>query len=122
MTENKETVVEKKEPEYQRGVRGNIGTTTAALTIKQMYHAAHFKRVDAEDKRNPNKKVWVKNTGAPSLKMFARKLVAAGDLNAKDFFSHKSGSLNAKRSDVNAKAAAEARLATKSAKHKTGKK
>lgn len=99
--------------ERSRGDRGVVGEATAALTIKQRYHEAHFKRVDAEDKHNPTKKVWFKVEGAPSLKQFARKLLANGDPVAKDWFARKRGSMNAQRSDANIKAAREAAAATK---------
>ncbi len=108
------------EEERPRGDRGIVGEPTAALTLKQRYHEAHFQRVDAEDKHNPTKRRWVKNPGAPSLKQFARELLASGDATAKEWFAHKRGSLNASRSDANLKAAREAASATKTAKRKKG--
>jgi hypothetical protein len=88
------------------------------LTIKQRWHSNSFKRVDAEDKGNPNKRKFVRIPGTPSLKAFARALLKEGDPLAKEWFAHKRGSLNAKRSDANIKAALEARNATKVAKRK----
>lgn len=111
-------VLKEKVEERPRGDRGVVGEATAGLTIKQMYHEAHFKRVDAEDKNNPSRRVWVKNEGAPSLKQFSRKLLVSGDPVAKDWFAHKRGSMNAKRSDANIKAAHEAAFATKTERHK----
>ena len=108
-----EVHTDKKTEDKPRGERGFVGEATAALTLKQMYHQAHFQRVDAEDKRNPNKKVWVQNPGAPSLKRFARKLVASGDTVAKDFFANKKGAKNAQRSEANIKKAMESGSATK---------
>src|SRR5277367_6392855 len=112
--ENKEPVVVKEvKQEYIRGVKGEVGTSTPSLTIKQRYHQAHFDRIDAENKQNPNKKRWNKHIGAPSLKDFARKLVSQGDTVAKDWWEAKNGALNEKRSDNNMKIAAEARTATR---------
>jgi hypothetical protein len=116
--ENKET--EKKEVERTPGPKGVLGTATAGLTIKQRYHAAHFKRVDAEDKSNPGKRVWVKNPNAPSLKQYARGLSIKGDPNAKDWFDHKNGSMNAKRTEANIASAKAAGAATKMEKRKAG--
>lgn len=107
------TVSKEAKHEYKPGNRGEIGQPTAALTLKQRYHQAHFDRVDAEDKKNPSKKMWVKHPGAPSLKQFARGLVSKGDPNAKDWLDHKSGSLNQKRSDANIVIAHAAFAATK---------
>lgn len=125
MSEIEETVeVKEVKQERVRGPSGERGEPTASLTIKQRYHQTHFDRVDAEDKQNPNKKRWIKHTGAPSLKSFARQLVSQGDTVAKDWFEQKNGALNASRSDVNVKAAMEARSATRLAHRKssTGKK
>lgn len=111
--------VEKKEPEYMPGNRGELGVATAALTLKQMYHAAHAQREEAGDKKNPHKKIWVINSHAPSLKQFARKLAAGGDATAKDWFAHKKGFLNAKRSDANEKKTRESASATKLGRKKS---
>lgn len=94
-------VKETKTVEVVRGERGAIGEATSALTFKQRYHEAHFQRVDTKDNSHPNRKTWVKNQGAPSLKQYARKLLLAGDANAKDWFEHKRGSMNAERSEKN---------------------
>lgn len=110
---------EKKEPEqHPRGERGHVGKATAGLTIKQMWRAKHFKRVDANDRFNPRKKMWVAMHKAPSLKAFARLLASNGDVVAKDWFEHKSGSLNAERSDANKGRIALEKQATKAAKRK----
>jgi hypothetical protein len=116
-----ENKTEIKEAEYTRGVRGEIGTATAADTVKQRYHATHYNRVDAEDKRNPNKKRWIKNTNAPSLKQFARKLMASGDANAKDFMANKHGAKDAKRSEANIASTKAAAAATKMGRKATKK-
>lgn len=107
-----------KKEEKVRGDRGDIGQPTAGLTIRQKWHEAHFSRVSAEDKRAPNKRIFVRNPGAPSLKAFARALAKDGDQVAKDWLAHKRGSLNQKRSDANVKAAKEAAFATHAAKRK----
>lgn len=90
-----------KTEERPRGERGELGQATAGLTIKQMWHAAHFTRKDVGDKHNPRKRVFVRNHGAPSLKRFARDLAKSGNDVAKDWFAHKAGSLNTERTDAN---------------------
>ena len=118
MEENKQTKIE--EPQApQRGERGNVGTPTAAQTIKQLWHSAHFKKVSIEnDKGDHIRFDLVQNTGAPSLKRFARLLVGDVSELAKDWLSHKAGSLNAKRTDANIKLAMETGNATKMQKRK----
>lgn len=113
-----ETQDKPKTEERPRGNRGEVGAATAAALLKQRYHQSHFLREGAGDKRNPSKMVWVAKEGAPSLKKFARKLLATGDENAKDFFAHKKGSLNQTRSPANVKAATEAGMATRMEKRK----
>lgn len=119
---NEETVQQpeqkKEKDEKVRGDRGELGTATAGLTIRQRWHEAHFSRVNAGEKHNPNKRIFVRNPGSPSLKAFARALAKDGDQIAKDWFAHKRGSMNQKRSDANVKASMEARTATKAAKRK----
>lgn len=112
------TPTEQKEEQRPRGYNGVLGEATASLTIKQRYHEAYFKRVDAEDKDNPGKRIWVKLEGAPSLRQFARKLLANGDPNAKEWFGNKKGAKDEKRSDANVKAAHDAAAATKTERHK----
>ena len=90
-----------KTEERPRGNRGELGVATAALTLKQMWHAAHFTRKDVGDKHNPRKRVFVRNHGAPSLKKYARELAKSGNQVAKDWFAHKAGSLNTERTDAN---------------------
>jgi hypothetical protein len=109
----------KKEKEVTRGDRGELGTATAGLTIWQRWREAHFTRENANNKHNPNKRVYVRNAGPPvSLKAFARTLLKEGDPVAKEWFANKRGAKNQKRSDANIKAAMEARTATKAAKRK----
>lgn len=102
------------------GERGEVGQPTAALTLKQRWHAAHFTRKDVGDKHNPRKRVWVRNHGAPSLKRYARELAKSGDVNAKDWFAHKSGSLNAERTDANKTRISLEKQKTREAKRKKG--
>lgn len=90
-----------KTEEHAPGQRGELGVATASLTIKQRWHEAHFTLKDVGDKHNPRKRVWVRNHGAPSLKRYARDLAKSGDANAKDWFAHKTGSLNENRSEKN---------------------
>lgn len=120
MSEEKKTEkVEEQAEEVVKGARGELGVATAALTIKQGWHSAHFKQVSIKDAKGEHVKFdLVQNPGAPSLRQYARSLVSSGDQTAKDWFSHKAGSLNAKRSDANIKAAHEAGAATKMQKRK----
>jgi len=113
-----EEKAEKKE-ERTPGARGEVGTATPALTIRQKWHEAHFKRVSADDKHNPTKRLWVPNGGAPSLKKFARELLKTGDPVAKEWFANKKGDKNLKRSDANIKAQREAAMASKAARKKS---
>ena len=88
-------------------------------SIKQLWHSAHFKKVSIEnDKGDHIRFDLVQNTGAPSLKRFARLLVGDVSELAKDWLSHKAGSLNAKRTDANIKLAMETGNATKMQKRK----
>jgi hypothetical protein len=116
------TAVPKETPkqEYTRGVRGELGTASAGQTLKLRYHTTHFDREDAQDRRNPNKKRWVKHHGAPSLKVFARKLASQGDVGAKDWMECKKQALNLSRSEGNTKKAIESRMATRAAHRKSG--
>lgn len=116
--ESEITTTEVAEQARPRGSRGELGEATASLTLKQRYHQSHFKRVDPEDKYNPNKRIWVKNEDAPSLKQFARKLLASGDISAKEWFANKNGAKNVSRSEANIKAAMEASNATKTERRK----
>lgn len=120
MTEEKKTEkVEEKQEELVRGRRGELGVATASLTIKQSWHQTHFKKVGIKNDKGEHVRFdLVQNPGAPSLKQFARSLMNDGSPTAKDWFSHKSGSLNAKRNDANVKAAHEAGAATKMQKRK----
>jgi hypothetical protein len=108
----------KKEKEVTRGDRGELGTATAGLTIWQRWREAHFTRENANRKHNPNKRIYVRKPGAPSLKAFARALAKESDLVAEQWLRNKLGLKNQKRSDANIKAAMEARAATKAAKRK----
>lgn len=107
-----------KKKEETRGDRGELGVATAGLTIRQRWHEAHFTRVNAGLKQNPNKRIFVRNPGAPSLKAFARALAKESDPVAQAWLANKLGAKNQKRSDSNIKAAMEARTATKAAKRK----
>jgi hypothetical protein len=104
--------------EKVHGPRGEIGEPTSGLTIKQLWHQAHFRRVDSSDKDHPFRKSLTRVAGAPSLKSFAAKLAKDGNQVAKDWFDHKDGSLNQKRTEANAIKAAESGRSTKAAKRK----
>ena len=60
-----EEELKEKTEDRPRGDRGELGQATAALTIKQLYHQAWFKRVNAEDKHNPTRMVWVRTPMRP---------------------------------------------------------
>jgi hypothetical protein len=102
------------------GERGEVGQATAGLTIKQRWHEAHFTRKDVGDKHNPRKRVWVRNHGAPSLKHYARDMAKSGDTVAKDWFAHKTGSLNTERTDANKTRISLEKQKTREAKRKKG--
>jgi hypothetical protein len=104
--------------EIPRGPSGEVGKPTASLTIKQMWHEKHFRLEEPSDGKNPRRQVWVARGGAPSLKQFARELVASGDTTAQDWFANKAGVLNEKRSDKNSIAASAAAAATRAEKRK----
>ena len=93
MPEETKTEKTEQKQEVVRGNRGELGVATAGDTIKQMWRAAHFKRSDED--------TWARLPGAPSLKKFARELAKSGNKVAKDWFDHKTGSLNAERSEKN---------------------
>lgn len=101
-----------------RGPKGELGTATAGLLIRQKWHEAHFKRIDTSNRAHPNRKTFMPQKGALSLKAFARKLAKEGDPVAKEWFAHKKGSANQKRSEKNATEAKLAGAATKTAKRK----
>ena len=85
-----------------RGPRGEVGKGSTSKTLKKLWHAA--------------------TTGKHlSLKDFARKLADEGEQVAKDWFAHKHGSLNKKRSEANVARVSLERAATKAAKRKTKK-
>jgi hypothetical protein len=89
-----------KKPEVVRGDRGEVGTATPGLTMRQR---------------------WAESGQSVSLKTFARGLVREGDPVAKSWFANKRGFLNKKRSEANEKAAREAAAATKLTKKKVKK-
>ncbi len=108
--------------EVARGDRGELGVATPALTIRQMWHEAHFTRKDVGDKHNPRKRIYVRNHGAPSLKRFARELAKSGNQVAKDWFANKSGAKNAERSEKNRSRVALEKQASKAARRKRSQK
>lgn len=97
------------EKEVVRGERGEVGTATASLTVKQLWHRACF--VKDEDK-------LVRKPDAVSLKQFARTLLKQDDGSqvAKSWFAHKAGSLNKGRSENSLKRIGLEKAATKSAR------
>lgn len=104
--------------EVPRGNRGELGVATPALTIKQMWHEEHHVLQDVGDKHNPRKQAWVKRSGAPSLKKYARQLAASGNDVAKAWFANKGGETNAKRADKNVTRISLEKQASKAARRK----
>lgn len=90
-------VTEEKVSTVSRGDRGELGTATAGLQMRQR---------------------WAAEAGGGSLKQFARRLLKAGDPIAQEWFANKRGALNAKRTDANIKAAKETSMASKAARTK----
>lgn len=113
MTEEKQSVQE------IRNERGEVGVATSSLTIKQLWHRAHFSLVKANDKQHPGRKRLVENLGAPSLKQFARTLMKGGNEVALAWFANKSGENCKTRSESNVRAARESGLASKLARKAT---
>ena len=97
MEQNIETVVTEADVKRKGGPRGTVGKPTAGLTVKQLWHASE---------------------SGLSLKQWARTQMRSGDATAKAWFDHKDGSLDLKKSDLNVKAAREARVATRTAHRK----
>lgn len=119
--ETTEVVAPLEPTESARGERGEVGTASAGLTIRQLWHAAHFTRKDAGDKDNFRKRIYVPNPGGvPSLKQFARQLLKAGDAVAKEWFANKRGAKNEKRSDKNQTRINLEKIASKAARRKKG--
>lgn len=117
--ENTQQDTEKEQKEgMARGPKGELGTATPALQIRQMWHEACFKRIDTSDRAHPNRKTFMPQKGAVSLKAFARKLAKEGDPVAKSWLANKLGASNQKRSDKNATEAKLIGAATKTAKRK----
>lgn len=105
------------------GPRGEVGKATAKLTLVQLWHNAHFNRHDIGDRTNPRKREWrPKPGGAPSLKQFARKQVAAGNEVAKEWFFNKSGGNDQSRSDKNKSRIMLEKQASKAARKKKSQK
>lgn len=101
------------------GDRGEVGTATAGLAIRQKWHEAHFTRKDVGDKHNPRKRIWVHNPGPRvSLKKFARELLKAGDPVAKAWFANKTGAQNQKRTEKNQSRISLEKQASKAARRK----
>lgn len=89
------------EAQKVRGPRGVVGKATAGLTIKQLWE-------QDGDSRG-------------SLRQFARELARGGNTTAKEWFAHKKGSLNAKRTAANEVAARAAAAATHTERRKPKK-
>jgi hypothetical protein len=109
---------ETKDQEVPPGPRGELGVATTSLTIKQQWHEATHVLEDVGDRHNPRKQEWVRKAGTPSLKQYARQLLASGNELAKDWFARKGGSMNAKRSDSNLSRASAEATASRAARRK----
>lgn len=121
MSEDNTTVVvvETTENAKTRGPNGEVGTSTYSLTLKQRWHAEHFKLVDTSDNAHRNRQSYVAKPDALSLKQFARKLAKSGDENAKAWFANKAGEKNQERSEKNAQLARTCAGATKMGRKKS---
>ena len=113
------TTVAVTESEKVRGPRGEVGTTTPALTLKARWHAEHFKLVDTIDNAHRNRQSYVVKAGAPSLKAYARQLAKSGDKNAETWLANKAGENNQERSAANAQMAKTCAGATKLGRKKS---
>jgi hypothetical protein len=87
-----------------RGERGEVGTASAGQTIKQRWHQVQ-------------KDLGTLSAGN-TLKRFAKRLLKDGDPVAKDWFAHKAGGANAKRTDKNVQRVMAERTASHAAKRK----
>lgn len=119
MSEDKTVAVSETETQKPRGDRGKVGTTTPALTIKQRWHAEHFKLVDTSDNAHRNRQSYVAKPDALSLRAFARQLAKSGDENAKAWFDNKSGLNDQARSAANVQLAKTCAGATKMGRKKS---
>ena len=90
-------VVEEVEQVFTKGERGEVGTATASLLLKQRHSS---------------------EGGGVSLKLFARKLAKDGDEVAKEWLANKLGGSAKARSDKNVALAKTSGSATKAAKRK----
>lgn len=104
--------------EVPRGNRGELGVATAGKTIKQMWHEEHHVLQDVGDKHNPRKQLWVKRSGAPSLRKYAKGLAASGNDVAKAWFANKGGEKNDQRTEKNAGRISLEKQASKAARRK----
>lgn len=120
MVDEKKKTEETAVQEVARGDRGVVGEASAAMTLKQMWHEANHRLVEAGDKTNPHRQAWVLNRGAPSLKQFAKAQAKAGDKVAKEWLANKAGAKNEERSDKNKKRIYEEKVASKAARRKMG--
>ena len=120
MSNDKEVELNETQKEIQRGDRGQVGTPTNSLTIKQRWHEATHILKEVGHTNNPHKQAWVRKAGTPSLKKFARQLLASGDQLAKDWFACKNGALNESRSEKNRARVAVEATASKQARRKKG--
>src|ERR1700676_3854966 len=91
------------EPSLNLHDRGIVGVATASLKVKKGWAEAK--------KTNPRL----------SLKMYARKQVAAGDLDAREWLENKAGLKNQKRTDANVALPRQWASATKTSRRATKK-
>lgn len=120
MSEDNTTVaVVETDTQKTRGPKGEVGASTPALTLKQRWHAEHFRLEDTSDNAHRNRQSYVAKMGALSLKKYARQLAKSGDKNAEAWLDNKAGVNNQERSAANAQMAKTCAGATKMARKKS---
>ena len=108
--------------EIPAGQRGEVGVSTPSSQIKLLWHQEHFVLQDVGNSKNPRKQAYIKHKAAPSLKKYARTLLAQGNEVAVNWYANKAGKLNEKRSDKNkARIALEAQASMSARKKKSQK-
>lgn len=115
---NSGTTVDTSITEVPPGERGVVGIARPAQIIKLYWHEATHILMDVGNAANPRKQKWLRKTGTPSLKLFARQLLKSTNEDAGNWFANKRGACDEKRSDANHLRVSLERQATRLAKRK----
>ena len=100
-------------------VPAHVGKPSTADSLKLRWHQTFFNRVMEVLPDGRHRNFWTpKKGGYPSLKQYAKELVAKKDETAKDWLDHKGGSLNETRSDKNTARILQEKQASKAARRK----